>query len=278
MKNRVSITLDRQVLGEIDKSIDGIFVRSRSDAIERILKEHVVEKKTAVILAGGDPEKQVVGGLGVYRPLVSIGKRTLIEDTVSKCREAGFTNIIIVGFPGIIVKLYEVLGNGEKEGVNIVYVEEHKELGSAKSLERAKAYLKTNFLFLPSDFYIGFDLKKLLEFHNRNSATATIGVHTRTSYEWRKGIVEMDGYHITNYEENPKKPKTRLIGIFTGFMKPEIFNSIPPGDVYWSLQEHVFPKLARDGRLIGYPISGEWVNVHEKEDVEKTIELIKNQK
>ena len=278
MKNRVSLTIDGKVLDGVDRTVDGIFIRSRSDAIEKILRAHIVDRKTAVILSGGEPEKLIVKGLGVYRPLVNIGKKTLIEDTISKCREAGFTNIIITGFPAVISKLYEVLGSGEKYGVNITYVEENKELGSAKSLELAKKYLKTDFLFLPSDFYIGFDLKKLFDFHNMNSGVATIGIHTKTTYDWKKGIVVMDGYKVINYEESPKKPKTRLIGIFTGFMKPEVFDNIPPGDVYWSLQEHVFPKLAREGKLIGYPISGEWVNVHEKEDVEKTIELIKKEK
>ena len=278
MKNRVSMTLDKTILDEIDKSVDGIFIRSRSDAIEKILKEHIADKKTAVILSSGDPESLIVKGLNTYRPLVKIGKETLIENTIKKCREAGFTNIIIIGAPPVIAKLYEVLGGGEKEGVGITYVEEVKSRGSAKTLELAKKYIKTDFLFLPSDFYIGFDLKKLLDFHKQNTGMITIGVHTRTTYNWDRGIVDLDGYKIISYEEKPKKPKTRLIGIFTGYMKPEVFNNIPPGDVYWSLQEHIFPKLAKEGKLIGFPIAGEWVNVHTKEDVINANELIKKEK
>ena len=57
-------------------------------------------------------------------------------------------------------------------------------------------------------------------------------------------------------------------------MRPEIFNYIPPGDVHWSLQEDVFPRLAKEGKLIGYPIMGNWINVHTKEDVEKVKSLI----
>lgn len=272
------MTLDEKILKEIDKSVDGIFVRSRSDAIEKILKGHMADRKTAVILSSGDPESLVVKGLDTYRPLVKVGKQTLIEDTISKCRAAGFTNIIIIGAPVVIAKLYEVLGGGEKEGVGITYIEETKSRGSAKTLELAKKYIKTDFLFLPSDFYIGFDLKKLLDFHKMNNGTVTIGVHTRTTYNWGRGIVDLDGYKIVSYEEKPKKPKTRLIGIFTGYMKPEIFDTIPPGDVYWSLQEHIFPRLAKEGRLIGFPIAGEWVNVHTKEDVANANELIKKEK
>jgi len=275
MKSRVSITLDGKVLEEIDKRVGGIYVRSRSDAIEKILKENVVDAKTAVILAGGSPEKLLLKGFGAYRPLVGIGKRTLIEDIVDKCRGAGFSNIIIVGFPIVISKLYEVLGSGEKYGVSVVYIEEDKELGSAKSLEKAKRYLKTDFLFLPCDHWFEFDLKKLSEFHRMGGGVATLAVHARTSFDWNTSIVDMDGYKIVSYEEFPKKPKTHLVSMLIGFMRPEVFDSIPPGEVSWSLQENVFPKLAKEGKLVGYPISGEWVNVHGKKDVDKVVELSK---
>lgn len=278
MKERISITLDPSIVRELDHSVDGIFIRSRSDAIERILKNHVIEKKTAIIMAGGSPEKLFLKELGVYRPLVDMGGKKLIEHIIMKCREIGFVNIIIVGFSPVISKIYEVTGNGEKYKVTITFMEEKKELGSAKTVELAKKYLNHDFLFLPCDSYFNFDLEKLWEFHNSYKGTITMGIHTRTSYEWKKGIVEMDGYHITSYEENPKKPKTKLSGVFIGFAKPDIFNMIPPGDVHWSLQENVFPKLAKERKLIGYPIAGDWVNVHSKEDVENLSRLIKREK
>lgn len=275
MKKRVSLSLDSNLIKEIDSSVDGIVIRSRSDAIEKILRQYVMEKKTAVILAGGKPEKLFIKELNVYRPLVKIGKKMLIEDNILKCREAGFTNIVIIGSSIIISKIYEILGDGKKYDVNIVYVEETKSLGTAKTLELAKNYLKGDILFLPCDHYFDFDLKKLYEFHLSQNGIVTLAIHARTSFDWKMGVVVMDGYKIIDYEETPKKPKTHLVSVFTGFMKSDVFNFIPPGDVYWSLQENLFPKLAKEGKLIGYPIAGIWVNVHTKKDLEKAIELKK---
>lgn len=269
MKERFSLSLDREIMKKIDLLVDGTIIRSRSDAVEKILREKIMEKKTAVILAGGNPEKLFIKELNVYRPLVNIGKKKLIEDIVLKCREADFVNIIIIGFTNLIAKLYEVLGNGEKYNVNITYIEESKELGSAKTLELAKKYLKTDFLFLPCDHYFDFDLNKLYDFHLTHNGIVTLGIYARTSFNWKTSVVELDGYKIINYEELPKKPKTHLISIFIGFMKPDVFNYIPPGDVYWSLQKNLFPKFAKEEKLIGYPISGNWVNIHTKADVEK---------
>jgi len=275
MKKRVSLSLDSSLIKEVDSSVDGIVIRSRSDAIEKILRQYVMDKKTAVILAGGRPKGLFIKELDVYRPLVKIRKETLIEDNILKCREAGFKNIIIVGSSIIISKIYEVLGDGKKYDVNIIYVEETKSLGSAKTLELAKNYLKGDILFLPCDHYFDFDLKKLYEFHLSQNGIVTLGIHARTGFDWKMGVVLMDGYKIINYEENPKEPKTHLVSIFIGFIKSDVFNFIPPGEVYWSLQEHLFPKLAKDGKLIGYPIAGNWINVHTKKDVEKVIEIKK---
>jgi len=276
MKERISLTLESELIKEIDSQIDGIITRSRSNAIEKILKKHVTERKTAVILAGGNPENLFMKELNTYRPLVNIGKRSLIEDIIIKCRKVGFTNIAIIGFSTLISKLYEALGDGRKYGVNINYIEENRGLGSAKTLELAREYLKTDFLFLPCDHWFDFDLEKLQKFHLMQNGIVTLGIHAKTSFDWKTSIVVLDGYKIVDYEEFPKKPKTHLISVFIGFMKKDIFNYTPPGQVKWSLQENVFPKLAKEKKLVGYPIAGNWVNIHTKKDVEKVKQIIKS--
>jgi len=264
-----------QISDELRKKLK-ILSSSRDESYEELLEElidtfylRVESGKTCVILAGGEPKKLFVKELKTYRPLVNIGKQKLIEDIVLKCKKAGFDNIIIVGFSTIISEMHKVLGNGEKYDVKLNYVEEKKELGSAKTLELAKKYLKTDFLFLPCDHWFDFDLKKLQEFHFSQNGIATLGIHTRTSFDWKTSVVVLDGYKIVDYEEFPKKPKTHLISVFIGFMKNDIFNYISGGESSCSLQYDVFPKLALNDKLFGYPIPGNWVNVHSKEDIEK---------
>jgi NDP-sugar pyrophosphorylase family protein len=264
-----------QISDELRKKLK-ILASNRDLSYEKLLEElidtfylRIESGKICVILAGGDPKKLFIKELKTYRPLVNVGKRKLIEDIILKCKKVGFDNIIIIGSKIIISKLSDALQDGEKYGAKLTYVEEIKKLGSAKTLELAKKYLKTDFLFLPCDHWFDFDLKKLQEFHFAQNGTATLGIHTRTSFDWNKGVVVLDGSKITDFEEFPKKPKTHLTSVFTGFMKMEIFNYIPHGDVFCSLQEDVFPKLAVEGKLIGCSVSGNWVNVHSKEDIEK---------
>ncbi len=278
MKTRVSLSIDEEVLKKVDGLVDGLFVRSRSDAVERILKEYVASMKNAVILAGGDPKAMEIKEEGAIRPLVKIGNKTLIEDTILKAKEAGFHNFYIIGRQKVLSKIYDVLGTGKKIDATINYVEEKESLGSAKTLELIKNEIKGDFLIIPADHFFNFDLKKIYKFHKETGGVCTFGIHTQTNFPFNKGIVEMDGGKIIKYHEKPKKPKTFLANTFVGFMNEKVFDYIPPGKINWSLQENVFPKLAKDGLMHGYPVSGEWVNVHTKEDVELVKKILKSQR
>lgn len=269
-KTRVSLSLSRELLNILDSYVDGIIVKSRSEAVERYLREHLSDKRTAVFLAGGKNRDVTLVGSKELRPLVDIGGKTLIEDNIDRCRKAGYTNILFVSSSYLISRVYEVLGDGKKYGVSIEYVEDLKPLGTAKTLERVKDYLKSDFLFLPCDHYFEFDLKRMRDFHISNGAVGTIAIHAKTKFDPKRfGVVEMEGPIITHVEEHPKDPKSNLVGVFIGFLKPEIFDYIPPGDIRWSLQEDVFPKLAKEGKMCGYPVPGNWINVHDLKDVEK---------
>lgn len=265
MKRKLSITLERTLLKEAESLIDGISIRNTSQAIEFLLRRSLQDKKTAVILAGGDPKSLLTDG--VYRPLMKIGSKTLIEHNIEAIRRT-FKNIVVVGQNPVIAEIFKVLGDGSSLNVNMTYLEEKASLGTAKTLELAKGMLTSTFLFLPCDHYFDFDAGEMLKFHIAQESVATLSVFNRTNFEWPVAVVEMDGYRITGYDERPKKPKTHLRSMLIGIAEPSIFNHIPSGVVNWSLQENVFPKLAENGLMCGYPVSGNWVNVRSRKDIE----------
>lgn len=278
-KQKITISIDPDLLKQVEARVDGIFIRSRSDAIEKSLLEYFSRMKRAVILAGGEPERIYINELSKYAPLCPINEKTLVEDTLIKCKRAGFDDIIIIGFRDINTQLFNVLGDGDQLGVNIKYVEERKPLGVAKTLEVARDFLKTDFLMIPGDCFLNFDLNKLHEFHLMHSGIATLAIYSRRDFDydfhpelWR-GIVELSGANIVFYEEKPEKAKTHLLSTLIGFISPEIFNYIPDGSTPCSLQEEIFPQLAEEHRLYGFIFVGDWVNIHTKEDVELVKKL-----
>jgi len=281
MKPRISLTIDKNLLEKLDQEVDGINVKSRSEAVEKILHEKLSAKNVAVILAGGNPNNLRIGK--TYRPLVEINNETLIEYLIEQCRKINFDKILIVAQAPLISEIFKVIGNGSNLGVEVKYLEEKEEMGSAKTLELAKDYLKSTFLLMPCDHFFDFDLEELLHFHKREKSIATEGVYANIDQKFRgnpmvlgASIVQMHGPKIIDYKLNPQKPKTNLNGTLICFVEPEVFNHIPPGKNEWWLQKDVFPFLSKHGKMSGFLVSGNWVNVHSQKDVDIVREIRKN--
>ncbi|MBI5229678.1 NTP transferase domain-containing protein [Candidatus Micrarchaeota archaeon] len=271
---RVSLSLDEMLVKEIDRGVDGINITSRSEAIERVLREHVGKDRACVILAGGPPANLFIPRLGRYRPLVDVGGKTLIECIAERVSAAGIDTLIVVGSHEVNSKIFERIGNGEKQGVQIKYVEEEEHKGSAHSLKLAEQFVEGPFLFIPCDHYFDFDLSKLWYFHRERHAPVTLAVYAGADYTWNKtSIVKMEGDSIVQYWEKPSKAETHLTATLIGFANPEIFGMIAIGG---GSIESVFERLSRKGKLNGFHVSGKFVNVHSAEDVERVKKLIRS--
>jgi len=271
MKQKISITLEKSLIKEAKSLIDGIKIRNTSQAIEYLLRRSLHDKKTAIILAGGNPKNLITNG--VYRPVIKIDGKTLIEHNIEKIRK-NFKKIIIIGQNPILAEIFKVIGDGSNLNVSVTYLEEKEGLGTAKTLELAKNHINSTFLFLPCDHYFDFDVGKMLKFHISQESVVTLSVFHKTNFDWPVAVVEMNGSLITGYEERPKKPKTHLRSMLIGIAEPSIFNLIPSGKLNWSLQEDVFPKLASSGQMCGYLVSGNWVNVRSKKDINFIKKLV----
>ena len=79
MKERLTITLDADLLKRLDATIDGTNVRNRSHAIERLLDGVLTSAppKKAVILAGGGLVKNE-NGHEVPKPMLMINERPIL--------------------------------------------------------------------------------------------------------------------------------------------------------------------------------------------------------
>ena len=274
-KRRITITIDGDLVNDVDNYIDGSLIRSRSEAIERILKEHLAESKSAVILAGGNPKNLWITEVKTYRPLVPLLGKTLIEDIIIKLKNAGFINIFVVGTSPLINAIYTVLRRGDDYGVKIEYLEELEVLGTAKTLQLVQNKINSDFLLVPCDTYFDFDISSLVEFHKQYHAIATFAIYSRTSFDSKyKGVVEMQGFRIISHVEKPETPTSHLIKTMIGMLNPEIFDYIPDGNVHYTIEEEVIQQLIIERRCFGYPVAGEWLNIHDSNDLKLLDQIV----
>ena len=75
------------------------------------------------------------------------------------------------------------------------------------------------------------------------------------------GLARLVGSRIMEYEEKPVAPKTKshLVNAWIYVMEPGIFSFIKRDAV--KLESEVFPRLAEESRLVGYPFEGQWMDI-----------------
>lgn len=267
-KSRITITIDPNLLIQIDAQIDGVLIRSRSEAIEKFVKQYLGQQKVAIVLAGGNPDSLRTVESANYRPLLPINDKTLIEYVIDKIMAAGFQKIIVIGQISLIKAIYSVIAPNKPLLKNIEFIEEKTTLGTAKTLELARDFIKNDFLIVPCDTYFDFNLQDLYNFHLQQDSLATFAIYSRTSFDSKyKGVVELDGFRIISHEEKPKEPKSHLIKTMIGIMSPQIFEHIPTGPVEWRIEQELISKLIEQKKILGYPVAGEWFNVHTLDDL-----------
>ncbi|TAL63567.1 MAG: hypothetical protein EPN88_12000, partial [Bacteroidetes bacterium] len=133
-RDRLTITLRKDILKKVDQLIDGSTIRNRSHAIETLISRSMAPKiDTALILAGGDEV--------LLKPL---------ESTINLLKNNGITDVILtIGPSGN--KIRSFFGDGSKFGVRIRYSEERKRLGTAGSLRNASHLINGSFVAIHGD-------------------------------------------------------------------------------------------------------------------------------
>jgi len=271
MKERVTLTLDANLLREIDRRIDGYRIKNRSHAVELTLMQSLGSSvpKTVLILAGGIGTRLQPITYEVPKPLLTVHDKTLLEHLFDLFKKYGIKNIILsIGYKGDKIKA--AIGNGRKFGVNVSYVEEAKPLGTAGPLKLAKPFLNDTFIVSNADELKDLDLMDMYLFHKENKATATIAlasVQDPSAY----GVAKLQGNRILDFIEKPKKGEapSNLINSGIYIFEPELIDYIPEG--FAMLEKDVFPKLAKEGKLYGYPFSGQWYNTGTLDLYDKAI-------
>ena len=251
MKERITVTIEKTLLKTIDSLVDGTQIKNRSHAIELFVErglKHVLPSK-AVILAGGDP-----------RVLLKIvhGK-AVIAHNIELLATYGLTDIIVITDKRD-TRVKDYIGNGAIFDVHVTIKEEREPLGTAGCLQLIRDEITEHFILMNGDELKAVNLKDMFAFHKQHHGICTIAL-TNVQDPSNYGVAIMNGTNIVGFIEKPtsKNPPSNLISAGLYMMSPELFAYIPKG--YAKLETDVFPKLAREDLLVGYPFSGQYVNV-----------------
>jgi len=269
-RERLTITLRNDLLRELDGMVDGIKVRNRSHAIEvllsRVLESRKVKK--AIILAGGKGTRMRPLTYEMPKPMIPLKGKPLIQHIMELCRKYEIREIILsTGYLGD--KIREHFGDGSHLGIDLKYIQESDEMGTAGPLLLAKNQLDGPFLMFNGDVLSNIDLADLISFHQEQKGLATIAL-TQVEDTSSFGVARLKGHRIVGFVEKPKNgQESKLINAGVYVLEPEVLKYIPPGKAM--LERDVFPKLSAEGKLFGYPFDGQWFDTGTPEAYENAI-------
>ena len=180
----------------------------------------------AVILAGGKGSRLRPYTTVLPKPLMPIGDMPIIEVVLRQLKAAGVTRVTLA--VAYLAELLEAFClDGSRFGIDIEYSRETKELSTAGPLKLIDSLTDT-FLVMNGDLLTTLDYRKLMEFHKRQGATATIATHRRT-VKIDFGVVETIGHNLLDrYIEKPEFDYRVSMGI--NVLEPRALPYIEDGE------------------------------------------------
>ena len=272
-RDRLTITLRKDILSRLDSLIDGVTLRNRSHAIESILEKSLMPQVTqAVILAGGVGINMRPFTYEIPKALIPVHGKPLVEYIIEQLRDAGIRSVVMAtGHLGD--KIIDHFGNGSKYGVTIHYSQEQKQLGTGGALRNARSLLKMEpMLVLHGDVLAEIDIKHLVAFHQEQHMVGTLALSTSADTS-EFGTVLLRGSTIVDFVEKPQHGQETSLLVNTGIyvFEPEIFSYLTSQGAL--MLEDLFPTLAKEGKLAGFPFEGRWVDVSTPKSYEKAIAI-----
>ncbi len=209
----------------------------------------------------------LVGGLGTrLRPLtyqrpkalIPLLNQPLISYELELLARHGVRDIILAASYRSD-QLQAELGDGERWGVRLRYVEEAEPLGTAGGIKNVEPLIEGPFLALNGDLVMEVDLGELAATHLRSGALLTLCLR-RVDDISPFGLIQRDdeGY-VTAFLEKVERDETGQNTVNSGLyvMSPEILEHIPAGEQY-SNEHQLFPALLEAGQPVAGHVPDRW--------------------
>ncbi len=173
--------------------------------------------KQAVILAAGEGQRLRPFTVTKPKAMLSIADRPILQYVVEALAQNGIRNIVIVvGYRR--QQVFDYMGAGEQFGVDIVYITQERQLGTAHALAQAKDAVEGEFLILPGDNLIEADtIARFIAM--KPNAVLVKKVDDTTRY----GVVTAEGGLVKDIVEKPKEAKGNIINTGIYAFTTEIF-------------------------------------------------------
>lgn len=220
----------------------------------------------AVVLAGGRGQRLRPLTDRVPKPLLRVGRTTIIERLLEQIRSAGITQVhLAVNYKA---ELFEQrLGSGEHYGLDVRYLREREALGTAGPLSLLDPPPAIPILVTMADQVTTLPFRRMVSFHRQQGAAITVAAF-RHEVPIPYGVLRLDAQRVLGIEEKPTLARHCNAGIFV--IEPEVV-ALVPADTMFGMPDLVEAALAKGWPVSAFPILERWIDVGSPEALEAAL-------
>ncbi len=211
-----------------------------------------------VVLAGGIGSRLRPWTNTIPKPLLPMLDRTLLERVVEGVPADLVDEVVVAG--GYKIDVIEQYFRDADVDFDVRIVPEDEPLGTGGALGNCRDIISGRFACFNGDIISSLNLEPMLAQHDSKGVTGTLALW-EVEDPTRFGIVGLDDDSmITQFKEKPKPEEvfSNLINAGSYILEDDVFDIMPQGR--HSLERDVFPRLAEEGRLSGFPFQGYFID------------------
>jgi D,D-heptose 1,7-bisphosphate phosphatase len=216
--------------------------------------------RQAVILCGGLGTRLGALTAQTPKPLLRVGEVPFLDVLLFELGRHGLRRILLLaGFAADRVLEYVTATPMKMQfGLQIEVMIEPRRAGTGGAVWHARDRLDDTFLLLSGDSWFDINLLELAARTVRDPS-ATAGIALRFLYDAsRFGVVEIERERIIKFRSRPNHTGSGLVNGGVYVCRRALLDNLRPS---CSLEEDAFPGLARDGKLIGIPFDGYFIDI-----------------
>ncbi len=217
-----------------------------------------------ILMAGGLGKRLQPLTESCPKPLLKVGSKPVLETVLESFIEQGFRHFYIaVNYKAEMI--IQHFGDGSQWDVEIKYLYERQQLGTAGALSLLPSQPDHPLLLMNGDILTKINFGQLLDFHQKNLTSATICIKEQYS-QIPYGVVTIQQNRLQQIDEKPLQHFFINAGLYV--LNPEIIDLIP-SNTYFDIPELISILMLKGQEIAVFPIREYWIDIGHIDDYEK---------
>lgn len=221
---------------------------------------------TVVVMAGGRGERLRPLTDHLPKPLLAVGRTTILERLLERLFESGFVDVwLAVNY--MADKIEATIGDGSRWGLHVRYLHEEQPLNTAGALSLLPERPAGPIVVLNADQVTRLSFARMVDYHVAEEADVTIGVFFHEE-QVRYGVVDLHGNAVTGMREKPTLRWPCNAGFYV--IDPAVLELVPKATPY-SMVDLAEAAMAAGLKVVAFPIIETWLDIGNFDDLSEAL-------